>query len=195
MSAQRREPRQPASADPAIRPSIRPASSTSRRELPRPRVGQARYPARLRRRRAHRPAARRPLGCEVGAIANSLIFDADGSPVLDPHLRRPPRRHRQGRRDDRRQRAGPRGAGLRPRPHRPGHRWGRPARAPGADPDLPRHGPAPPSRSSGQPPATPTRCSTRRTTNSPTSPAPPRSTSSKNRVHEHRVAQCTESAC
>jgi prolyl-tRNA editing enzyme YbaK/EbsC (Cys-tRNA(Pro) deacylase) len=27
-------------------------------------------------------AAARALGCEVGAIANSLVFDADGSPLL-----------------------------------------------------------------------------------------------------------------
>jgi prolyl-tRNA editing enzyme YbaK/EbsC (Cys-tRNA(Pro) deacylase) len=27
-------------------------------------------------------AAARALGCEVGAIANSLVFDADGAPVL-----------------------------------------------------------------------------------------------------------------
>ena len=37
------------------------------------------------------------LGCEVGAIANSLLFDADGAPGADPHLGRhigstPPRR-------------------------------------------------------------------------------------------------------
>ncbi|MEU8120208.1 YbaK/EbsC family protein [Spirillospora sp. NPDC049024] len=28
------------------------------------------------------PAAAEQLGCEVGAIANSLVFDADGSPLL-----------------------------------------------------------------------------------------------------------------
>ncbi len=28
------------------------------------------------------PAAAQSIGCEVGAIANSLVFDADGSPVL-----------------------------------------------------------------------------------------------------------------
>ena len=39
------------------------------------------------------------LGCEVGAIANSLLFDAGGSPGPDPHLGRPPGRHRQGRGD------------------------------------------------------------------------------------------------
>src|SRR4029453_14454986 len=30
------------------------------------------------------------LGCEVGAIANSLLFDADGAPVLIPTPRPPP---------------------------------------------------------------------------------------------------------
>ena len=34
------------------------------------------------------------LGCEVGAIANSLLFDAEGSPGADPHLRLAPGRHR-----------------------------------------------------------------------------------------------------
>ena len=34
------------------------------------------------------------LGCEVGAIANSLLFDADGIAGADPHLGRAPRGHR-----------------------------------------------------------------------------------------------------
>ena len=34
------------------------------------------------------------LGCEVGAIANSLLFDADGVARAHPHLRRAPGRHR-----------------------------------------------------------------------------------------------------
>ena len=33
------------------------------------------------------------LGCEVGAIANSLLFDAGGTPGADPHLGRPSRGH------------------------------------------------------------------------------------------------------
>ncbi len=45
------------------------------------------------------PLAAEALGCEVGAIANSLLFDADGEPVLilmsggnrvDTARRRPP---------------------------------------------------------------------------------------------------------
>ena len=34
------------------------------------------------------------LGCEVGAIANSLLFDADGDAVAAADQRRAPRRHR-----------------------------------------------------------------------------------------------------
>ena len=38
------------------------------------------------------------LGCEVGAIANSLLFDAERHARADPHLRRAPRRHGRDRR-------------------------------------------------------------------------------------------------
>ena len=73
------------------------------------------------------------LGCEVGAIANSLVFDDHGTPVLiltsgahrvDTATAAPIGAGR----------AGPRQARVRPRAHRPGHRRRLPHRPPGPVP-------------------------------------------------------------
>ncbi len=80
------------------------------------------------------------LGCEVGAIANSLLFAARPARRAGPgpHLRSAPRRHREGRGLDRRPRPQAGQAGVRPRAHRPGHRRRVAHRSPGADPHVPR---------------------------------------------------------
>ena len=55
------------------------------------------------------------LGCEVGAIANSLLFDAEGTPVLILTSGRAPGRHHRDRRARRRTRAEAGDARVRPR--------------------------------------------------------------------------------
>jgi len=84
-------------------------------------------------------AAAAALGVEVGQIANSLIFDADGEPLLvltsGSH-----RVDTEGRGAPRSRAGAPGVAGVRPRGDRPGDRRSRARRAPRADPHTRRSG-------------------------------------------------------
>ena len=84
-------------------------------------------------------AAAAALGVEVGQIANSLIFDADGEPLLVLTSGRAPGRHRQGAPGSSAPSRPPGHPGVRPRAHRPGDRRGRAAGPPQAGPHARRH--------------------------------------------------------
>jgi hypothetical protein len=100
-------------------------------------------PARVARKRvlsdAVTTAAAAALGVEVGQIANSLVFDADGAPLL-VLTSGAPGRHRQGRRAHLVQPCSPSRAGLRPCGDRPGHWRRRASRSSRTDPDARRPG-------------------------------------------------------
>ncbi|CAA9404408.1 MAG: YbaK/prolyl-tRNA synthetase associated region, partial [uncultured Nocardioides sp.] len=118
--------------------------------------GRARTSRRRRRRGhssrwgPHRRTRRRGAGLRGRRHRQQPALRRRRRPGADPHLGRPPGRHGQGRPGHGHPAPDARRAGLRPHPHRPGHRWRLTHRAPGRDPDVDRLLAAPSRRHLGR---------------------------------------------